>query len=419
MTASRPENRDGLGGLRSRDRRRVLIAVVGLAAVVAVAGTALMLGPHLSSPQQQAAEAAPPPASLVTVQAERRVLTEPVVLRGTVVAGPSVKVLPSVSMVGPDAVVTAVKVKKGDRLDEGTQVLEVAGSPVVALDLPFPLYRDLIAGSTGPDVLAVQQALRRLGYAASKTGKLDARTQLALVKWWHNLGYKVPRRSTGETAPASGTEDAGSAPDKLATTSNVTNTGGSEGAYLPRSAIIRISGPGSVSAVRVKRGDILSDQNAPLLELNGGAPDILATVTKEQVGLLSTGQDASALDELSGKRAKLVVRSVADSVTTDDVTGTTGFAVRLRFEGAAISAVGRTLRIDVASAADDRPVLAVPVTAIYSRSDGTTYVTVAVDGRRSADVPVRTGQTGGGWTAVVPEEDGALTEGTAVVVGEG
>lgn len=397
--------------VRARDRRRLLVGAVGLGTVLAVAGTSLMLGPRLRSPQQQAAEAAPPPASLVTVAAEVRVLTEPVVMRGTVVAGPSVKVPPSTSMVGPDAVVTAVKVEKGDRLTEGALVLEVAGAPVIALDLPFPLYRDLVGGSRGPDVLAVQKALRRMGYAAPKTGEFDARTQHALVKWWHKLGYEIPRRRAETAAPENGNGESDTVSGAGADTVQA-------GPYLPRAAILRVNVPGSVSAVRVRRGDILTDPNDPLLELNGGAPDIVATVTKKQVGLLSAGQPATALDELSGKRAKLVVKSVAETVTTDGTTGATGFEVRFRFDGATISAAGRTLRIDVASAEDDRPALAVPVTAIYSRADGTTYVMLTVDGKLSTEVTVRTGQTGGGWTAVVPEQEGALTEGALVVVGE-
>jgi hypothetical protein len=389
--------------VRSRDRRRLLIAAAGLVGVSAVAGAALLLGPRMRSPQQQAAEAAPPTPSLVTVQAETRVLTEPIVIRGTVVAGPSVKVLPPRSLVGPDAVVTAVKVKKGDRLREGAQVLEVAGAPVVALDLPFPLYRDLIGGGEGPDVLAVQRALRRMGYSVPTSGKLDVRTQQALAKWWHKLGYEIPRQGAAAAAPGKSAAPPATAPT---------------GPYLPRAAIVRISDKSSVSTVRVRRGDILTDPDAPLLELNAGPPDVVATVSKDEVGLLSAGQTATALDELSGRRAKLVVTSVARTVTTDSATGTTGFAVRFRFDGTVLSAAGRSLRIDVASAVESRPVLAVPVTAIYSRADGTTYVTVAVDGRRSADVTVRTGRTGGGWTAVVPEQPNALTEGSFVVVGE-
>ncbi|SDT74797.1 HlyD family efflux transporter periplasmic adaptor subunit [Actinoplanes derwentensis] len=416
-----------LADVRSRDRRRVLIAGATVATMVLLAGAAVLLGPRLQSPEQQAAEAAPPPASLVTAEAETRVLVEPIVLRGSVVPGASVKLLPPSSLTGADSVVTAVNVRKGDRIAEGVQILECKGAPVVALELPFPFYRDIIGGSTGPDVLALQQAMRRLGYAAPRNSKMDAATQRALVKWWRALGYEAPKMSDTSGAgsadpddPATGTEDPAVA-EKTEPTAEQKRQAAeaalAAGAYLPRAAVIRITESGRVSKVNVKRADILTGQTKPLLELNGAASTLQATVTKEQVGLVTVGQPASVLDELSGKKVKAEVSKIGSTVVTDEASGTTGFVVRFAFTGAAITAEGRSLRVDFSSGADDTPRLAVPVTAVYSRADGTTFVKVSTDGRTETEVTVETGQTGGGWTAIEPSRAGAITEGTPVVVG--
>ena len=150
---------------RLRSRRGVLAVVVSVGSVVLLVVAAVMLGSWLRSPEQAAADAAPPKASLITVPVEERALSQPVVLRGRVLAGSSQKILPPASAVGGNSVVTAVPLKKGQSIEEGRVLVAVAGQPVFALRLDFPLYRDLVGGMTGPDVSEVQTALRRLGLA--------------------------------------------------------------------------------------------------------------------------------------------------------------------------------------------------------------------------------------------------------------
>ncbi|MEU4237838.1 hypothetical protein [Actinoplanes sp. NPDC026619] len=66
-------------------------------------------------------------------------------------------------------------------------------------------------------------------------------------------------------------------------------------------------------------------------------------------------------------------------------------------------------------AASATKVLAVPVTALYSRPDGTTFVTTVSEHDKTADVTVTTGQIAGGWVEI---RDPELAEGVRVVVGE-
>lgn len=74
----------------SAARRRLLTAVV--VSVLVTAG-ALAVSTRLKSPAQVAAEAAPPPPSVLTEPVRRRILTATVVLRGRVNAEQSVDVV--------------------------------------------------------------------------------------------------------------------------------------------------------------------------------------------------------------------------------------------------------------------------------------------------------------------------------------
>ena len=107
-----------------RSRRRLLV-VVAVALVVALLGVLSPL--WIRSPQQLAAEAAPPPPTVLTAPVEQRVLRDTVVVRGEVRPMQSVEVTPGVRGEGA-AIVTAVKVRPGDRIKAGAVALE-AGRP--------------------------------------------------------------------------------------------------------------------------------------------------------------------------------------------------------------------------------------------------------------------------------------------------
>ncbi len=74
------------------------------------------------------------------------------------------------------------------------------------------------------------------------------------------------------------------------------------------------------------------------------------------------------------------------------------------------------MRIDLVGGSTSDKILAVPLTAVYSRADGTTYVVVSTRGA-TAEVGVVPGKQGGGWVAVTPTGDGQLAAGDLVVVG--
>ncbi len=87
------------------------------------------------------------------------------------------------------AVFTKVQIELDRPIASGALIAEISGRPVVALDLPFPLYRDLTPGVVGPDVIAVQAALGRLGrHEGDLSGNFDRQTQTEIERFYNDLG---------------------------------------------------------------------------------------------------------------------------------------------------------------------------------------------------------------------------------------
>ncbi|WP_055710904.1 peptidoglycan-binding protein [Streptomyces torulosus] len=384
---------------RQRHRSVLSVAAAVLAATLALT-VGILIGPAVRSPAQAVADAGPPEASLVTVAAERRVLAEPVIARGTVRPGTSVKVAAPAGLGGDTAVVTRLTAKTGTALREGDIFAEVSGAPLFGLVLPFPLYRDLSTGMQGPDVTAVQKALRRLGTSAQVTGTFDTATERALVGFYRARGYEPPRpQAPHDPAVAPFGKPSANAPEAATV-------------ILRRTAVVALDRDArTISAVRVKVGSVLGDANSVLLELDTAAVTVQVKVDKKQRALVRTGGTAEIVDETQGTALKAVVRRVADRAGAD------GYEVSLAFTGPALSPGGdHTVLVTLDPMRDTEPVLAVPVAAVYSRPDGTTFVTVEGKDHSLTDVGVDSGKVAGGWVQVTPERTG-FTAGARVVVG--
>ncbi|WP_234319122.1 peptidoglycan-binding domain-containing protein [Streptomyces sp. NRRL S-237] len=184
--------------------RRVVLAVVGGAALMAVGG--LLATTLVKSPAQVAAETAPPAQGVLTADVERRVLAQTVVMRGTVVADQSVAVSPQGVRSGEGAgaaLVTKLPLKAGDPVAAGRLIAEVSGRPVFTLHGAQPMYRDLRPGSTGDDVAQLQQALRELGHGTGgdARGVFGAGTKAALTAHYRAIGYEpLPAVADGGAA---------------------------------------------------------------------------------------------------------------------------------------------------------------------------------------------------------------------------
>lgn len=78
-------------------------------------------------------------------------------------------------------------------LASGRLIVEVCERPLIALERPFALYRDLAPGSDGPDVEVVHEAPAELGlYAGDLDGVYGAETASAVESLYEWISADVP-----------------------------------------------------------------------------------------------------------------------------------------------------------------------------------------------------------------------------------
>ncbi len=349
------------GSTGTRARRAALAVLVLLA--VAVGG--YLIGSHVRSSRQAAADAGPQPRTRLTVPVRRQVLSATVVFRATYSVGAAVAITAVPALPGSDPVVTKVFIHPGENVKAGQPLIELAGLPIIALSGDIPAYRDLGNGDSGPDVVELQHALRAIGYGASSNGTLDSATAEAYLQLLSDDGYPTP---------------VGASPDGKRIT-------------ITKSTLVFLSRlPATVASVAAKVGTALQANDA-WASLRTGAPILTAAVPTESASSVKPGTRVRLFDDINATSATARVTTVGRPST-----GTTVRAL-LAPIGAVPFADGADLRavatIDTTGAA----ALSVPVIAVHTDSTGTPYLTL-VHGSQLTDVPVQTGLVANGYVQI-------------------
>ena len=366
--------------------------LLGTAAAVALVIATLLIGPALKSPDQAAADAQPPAMMPVTAKLENRVLAENVVVRGVIDTGASINLLPSAATVSATPVITATPLAAGASVVPGTVLAEANGRPILAMNWPFPAYRDILKGDHGPDVGQLQTTLAGLGYASSANSVFDRVTQSGLAQLYKDRGYTPALKDAGST------DQSGEV-------------------YLPAAEVIVIpGGRHSVAKMGISVGTVLKDTASPLALLDTQASKARAALRPDDALKLAAGNAATLRDTRDNAEHQMKVSSVAASSAEVPGVGT-GVLVTFDFLGPAPAPTpeGLTMLIRIPSGGTPEPVLAAPITAIYSRADGTDFLTMA--GSDPREVTVTPGRNVGGWVEVTPAQQGSISEGQQVVVG--
>lgn len=170
---------DGESGRSSHGRPRPWLVIGMLALLVVGVCAGWFLVTLFQSPEQRAADAEPPERgplfSAVTVGA----LAETLTLQGEIESGSVHQLTLPVSGVDKLTVVTAHPVDGGARIEAGEQITEANGRPVLLIQSPFDLYRDLGLGDSGPDVENLQETLVKRGLLNQADGRFGAATASA------------------------------------------------------------------------------------------------------------------------------------------------------------------------------------------------------------------------------------------------
>jgi multidrug efflux pump subunit AcrA (membrane-fusion protein) len=163
-----------------------------VAVVVLAAGVGWAVGSQIRSPAEVAADAQPPDPSNITVQVVSEVLSADVITRGDVVYDEPLSIALSGSFAeSPEKLVVTQAVEVNSELVEGSMAVEVVGRPVFLLTGEIPMYRDLRPGSTGDDVLQLEEALSRMGFlTGAPDDTWDEATGTGVAGWYESAGYR-------------------------------------------------------------------------------------------------------------------------------------------------------------------------------------------------------------------------------------
>ena len=466
------------GGSRLARRRKVLLGVGAGAALLSIGG--LVGATFVKSPAQVIADAAPPPATVITAKASDQMLTATVPMRGVVYPTTQYTVSPSGS--ASSLYISKLDVASGATVTNGRLLAEVDGAPLFALTGGVPAWRDLVPGETGPDIAELQQALAALGHGdgSDHSGYFGAGTKEAVTAFFRSIGYTAP--TTGLTSDQAvqaaqktvETDEQGISQLEQGTQTTATRQQISAAQSQLSSDEQALSEAQAVDGAEVPQGDVvfLPTLPATIIAVNGAvgqqAPSPMLDLTTSQLALtgelppafatqLKPGMTVQIYDEATGIRATGTVGGIGPSSqlapagTTVAIGGAAGASSSSgsgsasgqvsgpggsSFEGGQQNQVpayipvtitpnaplpaalnGENVLVTVQTNESTGAVLAVPVAAIFTKATGQTDVTVVGAGGKQTNVPVTTGVTANGYVQVTPTVAGALVAGDNVVVG--
>jgi peptidoglycan hydrolase-like protein with peptidoglycan-binding domain len=388
---------EGRGDGRLRRRRLIMLGVVALVVIAAVGG--LLVGTQIKSPAEQAAQAKPPPLTVLTATVQRTVLTA-TVLGQAAVQAPREYSPPTVGggggggdAAGQDvqSIVTRVFARNGSYVEQGSVMFEVAGQPFFLLQGSVPAYRSLQPGESGLDVTQLQDDLETMGYSVGgdTSGYYGAGTSAAVSAFYQAIGYQAQKITGGPKADRGVSMPLG------------------EYAFVPEL-------PARVVKLGVSIGKTVS--GGPTLAL--GDPGIKGQLNPDDAKLVRPGMRVTITKPGTGATVGGRVTSVSNSTASKaSISGGLFVAMGIRVDRPLpMSLVGQDVSLTITSARSAGPVLAVPEAAVYAGADGGTYVT-KLAGKNRVKVPVRVGMSGNGLLQVTPRQPGLLTAGDQVVTG--
>ncbi|WP_083371581.1 peptidoglycan-binding protein [Paraoerskovia marina] len=385
---------------------------------------AFVAGVFVDSPWRDAAANAER-QPLVTATVEERELTaDAPVVEGRYLAGTTSELTTTGDAALP--VVTSQLLEPGDDVTSGSVIAEISGRPVIALALPFMLYRDLAPGAEGADVRVVQDVLATLGhYDGAVDGKYGGQTSAAVDRLYAAAGYPAPSpgpdalaaveaaeadlsqapaapsgEQDGERSTEAGDETPGgpSTVDVAAARVALSDAREAAGTPLPRSEIAQLADAATVLSV-ASVGTLLSD-GASYLRVRTGMPAVTARVPVGAVDAFPVGASVTVYSVTDTSAAiDGVVSDVSEFRDPDSETipNISGHDVSIRFDAQDLPFdEGDTMVLEPVEETEplaDGP--AVPLLALREGPEGS-YV-LSPDGQQ---IPVDVVATGHGYAVV-------------------
>ncbi|MFI6600826.1 peptidoglycan-binding protein [Nonomuraea sp. NPDC050536] len=181
--------------------------------------------------------------------------------------------------------------------------------------------------------------------------------------------------------------------------------------------------PARIDKVAVKPGDTIEGKVATV---TSAAFAVTGSVDAKEAKLLRVGQEAS-METLDGTQLPAALSAVGEEAKTggekpkgeeESDTGAVPVLLTPGSSKALKSLVGSAMTVRISVGSTEGEVLAVPVAAVVTSTDGRPRLRVALDGDRTREVEVRTGLTADGDVEVTPLRAGELKDGDRVVVND-
>lgn len=444
---------------RTVRRQRVVIVIACIAAAIAIVALAASL--FVKSPQQRAAEKAPPPKHPVTAPVRKGVLVSRVITRGTVEAADTVDVLAPSTATSAAQVVTAIKVKVGDTVKAGDAPIRVSGRPILIFQGKVPAYRALGPGDSGDDVKQLQRNLVKLGYLRDglATGTFGSATGAAVTKLYHKLGLKPPHtwdanpsqrsdidaakravtvaerdvvakcdayeHAQGTHARAVALRELGYSRQDLADAKqHLADLQAVAGVQIPFGEAVFLDHlPAKVIDISTTVGaDIAKAKSARVMRLSSSALEVRAVVPEGSQTGLKVGQSVKITDAVNRRHAIGKITHIGKFQAADNKSQSTGdqesgYPITVKpAKDLGSKWLGASVRVAVTTAKTKDKVLIVPVRAVVTSTNGDKTLTV-VDAEGQRVVRVATGLVASGEVEVTPEHGDSLKAGDKVVVG--
>ncbi|MGH9194162.1 MAG: hypothetical protein ACRD1T_00290 [Acidimicrobiia bacterium] len=382
----------------------------------------------------------------MTAAVERRALRDSLVTRGTI--GPEVSFPLRPSALGPGpAIVTSVAVKAGDTLREGDLLGTIVGRPVLAVVSPFPMYRELRNGLTGPDVQVLEEALARVGLLRSGhvDNNFDRATDKAVLALFRARGFEPVgpppeeserlrelRATAGAAASALAATPPDAPPDERARAKRAAEDANAALAaaeqlagprVLPQEVVTVSQLPTRVTGIIAVGADLQASKE-PLAEVAGGRT-VVRVELLPATSSVAYGQDALIFSSEGASPVRARVERVdaaspangtEGNETTDGATPPREVALLVPIDGLAPETMATNVRVEIVVQESREAMLVVPVTAVWTRPDGTSRVTRLGKNGRTVDLAVQPGFSAQGFVQVSVEND-SLKEGDRVLVG--
>lgn len=364
----------------------------------------------------------------VTAKVEKRTLNKPIeTLEGQISTGAN----QDIKVPGGEntSVVTHTAVNPGDTVRSGSLLGRVSGRPVIVLQLPFALYRDIHAGDSGDDVRALQKALAALGlYRGTADGNYNAFTAQAVEALYRRVGAvappKVPvssdsdqsTRNTpvaklmapheGEGKPHSATPSAtGEKPATPNTAEQNSATPPATTAPKPpppppsftpvlKTELIALTAASATVEKVSGVGTVLSTEQ-PLVRLKIGAPTVSFRAAVSQVPKLPVGTrlEVKGLSD-DTRHGVATVASIGEFNMSSDLGSTAGRDIVATLEGNTTTlSDGIKVALKTIGEAETVSGPCVPITALRQEA-GKTYVILAKD---RETFPVKVAETIDGY----------------------